>query len=112
MKLFSSLLLSLSTLAFCLPGQAQTSNEEDLLVATEVPRIVVNYAPNGVIAGRAILYNCDTCEPEQVEFTADTELLIDGQPRPLTEFARKVDWSGVVSVMSRSPNRVIQFSLH
>ena len=73
MKLFSSLLLSLSTLAFCLPGQAQTSNEEDLLVATEVPRIVVNYAPNGVIAGRAILYNCDTCEPEQVEFTADRQ---------------------------------------
>lgn len=107
MKNLTLLFLSLLPIFSC----SHSNAEENLVVATEVNRIIVNYKPNGLIAGRAILYTCDSCEPQQVEFTQDTELLISGKPYPISEIGRKVDWAGVVTVMSHAPNRVTQFSL-
>lgn len=107
MKNLTTIFLSLMSLFFCL----QSNADENLVVATEVNRIIVNYNPNGAIAGRAILYTCENCEPRQVEFTQDTELLINGQAFPIAEIGRKVDWAGVVTVMSHDPNRVTQFNL-
>lgn len=96
---------------YCSLSVAQTPLPENRVIATEVERIIVNYNPGPVIAGRAILFTCQTCEPQTVEFTQDTELFIEGQSLPISEIGRQVDWAGVVTVMSQSPERVVRFTM-
>ena len=108
MKTTIGILASLALLfSFNQPAMSETLRE-----AIEAERIIVNWSPNGQVAGRAIVYLCPTCEPKSMQFHQDTELLIDGQPRPLSEIASKVDWAGVVTVTNQHPDQIIKFGLY
>lgn len=108
MKTIISMLASMALLlSFTQPAMSETLRE-----AIEAERIIVNWSPNGQVAGRAIVYLCPSCEPKSMQFDQDTELLIDGQPRPLNEIASKVDWAGVVTVTNQAPDQIIKFSLY
>lgn len=96
-----------AAVSISLPAKSETLRE-----AIEADRIIVNWSPNGQLAGRAIVYLCPTCEPTSMQFYQDTELLIDGQPRPISEIASKVDWAGVVTVTNQHPDQIIKFSLY
>ena len=110
MKTTTGILASLAltvTIAMSQPAMSETLRE-----AIEADRIIVNWSPSDQAAGRAIVYMCPTCEPKSMQFYQDTELLIDGQPRPISEIASKVDWAGVVTVTNQHPDQIIKFSLY
>ncbi|WP_439887515.1 hypothetical protein ACSX1C_19640 [Pseudomonas sp. MBLB4123] len=110
MKAIISVLTCLLTLT--LSAHAEEASSERLEEAIEVEHFIVNWSPSGENLGRVIVYRCQECAPEIMTFGADTQLVIDEQPRPIEQIGTKADWSGLITVTNHAPNKIIKFTIY
>lgn len=103
--IFASMLLAMT-------AHAEDNTDETLLVVIEVDKYIINWSPSGDTLGRAVVYRCPECESEIMTFDKNTEFYINEQPRPINEISNKVDWTGLVTVTNKEPNKVLRFTAY
>lgn len=108
----STIFVLLSALLINPAIYAEEPTDELLIEVIEVERFMVNWSPSGEMLGRAIVYRCAECTPETMTFDQNTKLNINGQPRPIEEIGRKVDWTGLITVTNQAPDKVIKFTIY
>ena len=91
---------------------AEEKIAEASIQAIEVEHFIVNLSPNGQDLGRAIVYRCADCTPTTMTFNKDTELLINGEIRPIEDIGSKVDWSGLITVTDDAPTKIIKIRIY
>ena len=108
----SIIFLLLSALFISPATYAEEPTDELLTEVIEVERFMINWSPSGETLGRAIVYRCAECTPETMTFDQNTELDMNGQPRPIEEIGRKVDWAGLITVTNQAPDKIIKFTIY
>lgn len=105
------MLLCLLGISAMLPAQAE---QENLLLADEYERLIVNWSSKGNDSIAAVLaYPCKACSPVRLLLTRDSELEdAEGQLQPVEMLKSKVEWEGSVQVMSAAPQRIVRIMLH
>lgn len=72
---------------------------------------MVIWSPSGATLGRAHVHTCETCEPSVVTFDQNTQLIVNGEARPIEELKLKVDWAGLVKTNTAQPDRALALDL-
>lgn len=101
-----SLLLSFSSFA------QEQSDAEPLIHIIEMERLIVNWSPNDAALGRVMAYPCMDCPATSMTIDPSAQLEIDGQLRPISELALKVDWAGAITVTDQAPTHILKFSMY
>jgi len=101
-----------ATVLFSSVIHAEEKTPEASIQAIEIEHFIVNWSPNDQDLGRAIIYRCAGCTPTTMTFNKDTELLINGEIRPIEDIGSKVDWSGLITVTDDAPTKIIQIRIY
>ncbi|WP_339080124.1 hypothetical protein [Pseudomonas sp. TMP9] len=104
---------SLFCLLLSFSSFAQDKNDsEPLIRIIEMERLIVNWSPNDSGLGRVLAYTCQDCPATNMIIDPGAELEINGQLRPMSELATKVDWAGAITVTDQAPNNILKFSMY
>ena len=101
-----------ATVLFSSVIHADEKNPEASIQVIEIEHFIVNWTPNSQDLGRAIIYRCADCTPTTMTFNKDTELLINGENRPIEEISSRVDWSGFITVTDHAPTKIIKIRIY
>ncbi len=101
-----SMLLSFNSVA------QQQPETEPLIQIIEMERLIVTWSPNDAGLGRVMAYTCIDCPATSMTIAPSAQLEINGQLRPISELALKVDWAGAVTVTDQAPTRILKFSMY
>lgn len=101
-----------ATVLFSSVIHAEEKTTEVSIQAIEIEHFIVNWSPNDQDLGRAIVYRCADCTPTTMTFNKDTELLINGEIRPIEDISSKVDWSGLITVTDDAPTKIIKIRIY
>jgi|GEM_PF-5498642 len=101
-----SFLLSFSSFA------QEQSNNEPLIRIIEMERLIVSWSPNDTSLGRVMAYTCQECPATSMTIDPSAQLEINGQLRPISELALKVDWAGAITVIDQAPTHILKFSMY
>lgn len=101
-----------ATVLFSSVIHAEEKTPEASIQAIEIEHFIVNWSPNDQDLGRAIVYRCADCTPTTMTFNKDTELLINGEIRPIEDIGSKVDWSGLITVTDDAPTKIIKIRIY
>jgi hypothetical protein len=101
-----------ATLLFSSLSYAEEKSTETLTEVIEAGHFIVNWSPDGVNLGRAIIYRCPDCSPSTMTFDKNTEFLIDQTSYPIENLSKKTDWTGDISVTNQAPNKIIRITIY